>query len=218
MGEPIYEFRLQRGTAARWAQLNPTLGPGEPGVEIDTGLLKIGDGNTAWNDLEYYLTESYILGMIEVELAETGGLTSDPRVGDLGDLTTSAKTTIVDAINEVDATKVPFYVPFGRNGDLIIFTGPRLYLPQECELTDAVFSLSTPPDGSSAIFEVLKNGSPVYSIGPEILPSEYASSAGVLAAPTTFIPRTDYLQVQCTQTGSSVPGANLSVVLTMTPA
>jgi len=181
----VYEFRFQRGLASRWSLTNPVLGAGEPGVELDTGLFKMGDGHTAWNDLDYFFTEPLITSLIQSELS---------------------------------TANVPFYVPFGRNGDLITFTGPRLYFPQNCELMDAIFSVTTPPEGSSAIFEVLKNGSPTYSSDPTIAASDYTSSAGVLAGPTTFAARTDYLQVQCTQIGSTTPGANLSVVLKMAPA
>lgn len=46
-------FLLKRGTSARWQEINPVLQQGEPGFEIDTGLLKIGDGLTAWADLKY---------------------------------------------------------------------------------------------------------------------------------------------------------------------
>lgn len=46
-------FKLKRGTAARWQELNLVLQAGEPGVELDTLRLKIGDGDTAWNDLPY---------------------------------------------------------------------------------------------------------------------------------------------------------------------
>lgn len=46
-------FKLKRGTAARWAELNPILAAGEPGFVYDTNRLKIGDGKTAWNDLPY---------------------------------------------------------------------------------------------------------------------------------------------------------------------
>lgn len=46
-------FRLKRGLAARWQELNLVLDPGEPGFELDTYRLKIGDGKTAWNDLPY---------------------------------------------------------------------------------------------------------------------------------------------------------------------
>jgi hypothetical protein len=98
----LVEFRFQRGSSNRWAQTNPVLGPAEPGVEINTGLFKIGDGSTPWNDLEYFLTDSYVAGIVEVILAESGGLSSDPRVGNLAELTTEAKETIVEAINEVN--------------------------------------------------------------------------------------------------------------------
>lgn len=43
----------RRDTAANWTSANPTLLAGEIGVETDTGLLKIGDGSTAWTSLDY---------------------------------------------------------------------------------------------------------------------------------------------------------------------
>ena len=46
-------FKLKRGTAARWAEVNPILAQGEPGFVYDANRLKIGDGITAWNDLPY---------------------------------------------------------------------------------------------------------------------------------------------------------------------
>lgn len=46
-------FHLKRGLAARWVELNPVLDPGEPGFELDTFKLKVGNGETAWNDLPY---------------------------------------------------------------------------------------------------------------------------------------------------------------------
>lgn len=46
-------IRLRRDTAANWSGINPILGLGEPGYEIDSKLLKIGDNNTNWNNLEY---------------------------------------------------------------------------------------------------------------------------------------------------------------------
>jgi hypothetical protein len=106
MAEKTWEFRFQRGSANRWEELNPVLGPGEPGVEVDTGFFKMGDGVTPWNELEHFLTESSVTGIVEVIIAETGGLSSDPRVGDLGDLTTEADETIVEAINELNMEDV----------------------------------------------------------------------------------------------------------------
>lgn len=46
-------FKLKRGLSTEWTDQNPILADGEPGVEKDTGLLKIGDGSTPWNDLSY---------------------------------------------------------------------------------------------------------------------------------------------------------------------
>lgn len=46
-------FKLKRGTAAQWTQLNPILQLGEPGFEKDTFKLKIGDGVRNWSALPY---------------------------------------------------------------------------------------------------------------------------------------------------------------------
>ena len=47
------KIKFRRDTAAAWTQENPTLAQGEPGFEHDTGLFKIGDGETAWTTLDY---------------------------------------------------------------------------------------------------------------------------------------------------------------------
>lgn len=44
---------FKRGVASRWAELNPILEAGQPGFVTDENRLKIGDGETAWNDLPY---------------------------------------------------------------------------------------------------------------------------------------------------------------------
>lgn len=46
-------FQLRRGYEAAWKKNNPVLACGEPSFVIDKNALKIGDGTTAWNDLEY---------------------------------------------------------------------------------------------------------------------------------------------------------------------
>jgi hypothetical protein len=47
------KIKFRRDTASAWTQANPVLAQGEPGFEHDTGLLKIGDGETEWIDLDY---------------------------------------------------------------------------------------------------------------------------------------------------------------------
>lgn len=44
---------LRNDSAANWESRNPILAKGELGAEIDTGLLKMGDGTTNFNSLNY---------------------------------------------------------------------------------------------------------------------------------------------------------------------
>ena len=55
MPKRIYRttFQFKRSTARKWYQLNPTLAQGEPGYEIDSGKVKIGNGVTPWRKLDY---------------------------------------------------------------------------------------------------------------------------------------------------------------------
>ena len=46
-------------TRSQWAAQNPVLMAGEPGLESQTGSLKIGDGRTAWNTLPYFAAPGY---------------------------------------------------------------------------------------------------------------------------------------------------------------
>lgn len=48
------KFQLRRATAQEWRSRNPQLRAGEPGVETDTGQMKIGnEACDRWNDLPY---------------------------------------------------------------------------------------------------------------------------------------------------------------------
>jgi hypothetical protein len=47
-------FQFRRDTAANWATANPVLAPGEPAYELDTRVLKIGDGLETYNRLAPY--------------------------------------------------------------------------------------------------------------------------------------------------------------------
>lgn len=46
-------FKLRRGLKEVWEKNNPILAQGEPGFELDTYRLKIGDGISNWNNLPY---------------------------------------------------------------------------------------------------------------------------------------------------------------------
>lgn len=51
------KFYFKRGKAASWTKQNILLGPGEPGFELDTGKLKVGNGIDKWNDLPYIVNK-----------------------------------------------------------------------------------------------------------------------------------------------------------------
>lgn len=66
---------LRNDLAAQWQQYNPVLLAGEAGVEVDTGLFKIGDGVTAWNDLAYANNQISTDEKTITKNAENGALT-----------------------------------------------------------------------------------------------------------------------------------------------
>jgi len=101
-----YQGRIKqrRGTAERWAFMNPKLSEGEIGYETDTGKFKIGNGKQRWNALPYFLNQSQLEDYLETLVVSP----EDPRVGELSELSTTEKTTIVGAINEVNNVVVPF--------------------------------------------------------------------------------------------------------------
>ena len=46
-------IQLRRDTAANWTRENPILSQGEPGFDLTANKMKVGDGVTAWTDLDY---------------------------------------------------------------------------------------------------------------------------------------------------------------------
>ena len=64
------QIRLRRGTAAQWAAANPVLALGEPGFETDTGILRIGDGETTFASLVPIVTIGAVNSTLENALEE----------------------------------------------------------------------------------------------------------------------------------------------------
>jgi len=56
-----FRIQLRRDISENWNDTNPVLAEGEIGLETDTGLFKIGDGYTHWNQLEYYGSQYFAL-------------------------------------------------------------------------------------------------------------------------------------------------------------
>jgi len=47
------QIQLRNDTAANWTSADPVLAQGEMGIERDTGKVKLGDGVTTWENLDY---------------------------------------------------------------------------------------------------------------------------------------------------------------------
>lgn len=63
-------IQIRRNTSVQWEALNPILRPGEQGLELDTRRVRIGDGQTHFMDLDYFLPSEAILALIEEALAD----------------------------------------------------------------------------------------------------------------------------------------------------
>lgn len=51
----------RRDTSALWSSNNPTLHEGELGIDTTNNRIKIGDGSTSWNSLDYLDTQVQII-------------------------------------------------------------------------------------------------------------------------------------------------------------
>jgi len=96
-------MQVKRGHSTQWLATDYPLRSGQIGYETDTGKLKVGNGLLPWTQLPYFIDEDGIAAMI----ASAGVGNLDPRIGDLSDLSTVAKTTVVASINEVNNPPVP---------------------------------------------------------------------------------------------------------------
>lgn len=54
----MVKIKFRRDISSEWEKFNPILSDGEPGYESDTKKVKIGDGETRWLELDYYLPTS----------------------------------------------------------------------------------------------------------------------------------------------------------------
>lgn len=70
-------FQLRRGTSAQWVSFNPVLASGEPGAELDTGRIKVGDGVSTWTSLPYSGATD-----VNIDMLPSGSVLSVIKSGD----------------------------------------------------------------------------------------------------------------------------------------
>lgn len=107
---------------------------------------------------------------------------------------------------------------FSRAGDLVVTTGAfRWYCEYAGSVLGARATVTTAPTGSSAIFDVLKNGTSLWNTTPANRPTITATNftSGFVTNMDTGATVTagDYFTVDIDQIGSTIAGANLTVTL-----
>ena len=108
-------------------------------------------------------------------------------------------------------------MPFTRPGNLAVVVGTtRLPIPYACVIESVAARLGTAPSGASAIIDVNRNGTTIYgtqSARPTFAPS--VSTATVGAHTVTTLAAGDNLSVDVDAIGTTVPGADLVVVVVL---
>ena len=90
MADTYYRIITRRDTKANWESANPVLEDGEWGKETDTGIIKMGNGSTAWKDLQgVQMTPGDVTpGTTSVVTGDTVYRFVDDRIGDINDILT----------------------------------------------------------------------------------------------------------------------------------
>jgi len=109
-------------TAAQWTAANPTLLAGEYGVESDTGVVKCGDGSTAWASLGMaFSISAYILTLLNDADAATARATLGISKYDTGwvsnsDWTNQELTVTHNLGAAIDGLIIKFFIASDGSG------------------------------------------------------------------------------------------------------
>jgi hypothetical protein len=111
------------------------------------------------------------------------------------------------------------YITLGSSGTLTATAKTaRLYVPFACTITNIAASVGTAPTGASVVVDVLKNETTLWDTNPGNRPTITATNfADLTNTPdTTAISAGDYLTLTIAQIGSTIAGADLNVIVTVT--
>lgn len=110
---------MRNDLAANWASRNPILAQGELGIEIDTNLLKVGNGSDYYNDLPYLNKFANVDGKL-VTLDDNGNIT----LGSFGD----EYYVWNDATQEYDAVTVDSSHPLPAELEAKVVDGELIWV------------------------------------------------------------------------------------------
>jgi len=212
------QIRLRRDLAANWVSANPTLAAGEAGFELDTNRVKIGDGSTSWNNLNYIRSDLTVAvddstaqqfyagrtlnikGSGDIHTRLTGdtltisGSTAAQGITFLGDDSTGLRISDGESLKVVGGTGISTSVSSDSTGDILVISA----------------------DGTTAVANVLyvsKSGDDTNN--GQTLATSFLTIKAALAVATTgttvFVKSGDYTEINpvTIPAGVSLVGDNL---------
>jgi hypothetical protein len=110
------KIQFRRDTAANWQSVNPILSQGELGLDTTNNRFKMGDGSTAWNDLDYtvdFQPDGTYLDLraqaTTKEDVDLGNVTNDAQVK-RSEMGQPNGVATLDGSGFVTSTQLPSYV------------------------------------------------------------------------------------------------------------
>lgn len=165
---------LRNDTSINWKTINPILIKGEIGIEMDSKKMKVGDGMSAWNDLDYLAGDE--ISIEDLPLGKTFKFTKP-----FGKYVPDSSGNV-----EVDATEMSIT-------DLLISAYSETVQPK---ITQPSCSISCP---QAKAYEVGTKITPSYSVSFNKGKYEYGPDTGVTATSYSVSDGTNTLE---TATGS----------------
>ena len=96
---------FRRDTAANWLSTNPVLSAGEIGLESDTEKIKLGDGSSDWDELNYFYgylgSVGYVTSLVQgtgVTISNNSGSGTTPTIAIGQSVATSASPTFAQVL------------------------------------------------------------------------------------------------------------------------